>query len=131
MNAENLVPNSERTPTEREENARKAGTASGKARRRKKAVRKILEEYLALPVSSNDRLHKMAEKSGLDDEAQVKELYVALCVINTLRDGRVDDISRLIEILGENEEKKKVDKRTDDALTAALIEEAKQLDADQ
>ena len=35
---QNLVPNSERTPTEREELARKAGIASGVARREKKSI---------------------------------------------------------------------------------------------
>lgn len=43
--AKNLVRNEDRTPEERRANARKAGKASGKARRRKKTLR---EELLAL-----------------------------------------------------------------------------------
>ena len=43
-NEQNLVPNSARTPSERRENARKAGIASGKARRENKLIRdRILE----------------------------------------------------------------------------------------
>ena len=48
-NEQNLVPNSQRTPSERRENARKAGIASGKARREKKTLREIMEVYGAMP----------------------------------------------------------------------------------
>lgn len=46
MNDENLVPNSARTPTERRENARKAGIASGKARRKQADMRKLLRDMM-------------------------------------------------------------------------------------
>ena len=49
-NEQNLVPNSQRTPSERRENARKAGIASGKARREKKTLREIMEVYGAMPA---------------------------------------------------------------------------------
>lgn len=45
-NNENLIPNSERTPSERRENARKAGIASGKARREKANLKKQLQVFL-------------------------------------------------------------------------------------
>lgn len=41
-NEQNLIPNSERTPKQRRENARKAGIASGKARQRKKELKEII-----------------------------------------------------------------------------------------
>lgn len=41
-NPQNLVRNEDRTPSERRENARKAGKASGEARRKKKAFRESL-----------------------------------------------------------------------------------------
>ena len=46
MNEQNLVPNSARTPTQRRENARKAGKASAQARKRKKDLREALEMLL-------------------------------------------------------------------------------------
>ena len=52
-NPENLVPNSERSPKERRENARKGGIASGKARREKKAFRELMEHYLSQPDTVN------------------------------------------------------------------------------
>ncbi len=42
-NEKNLVPNSARTPEERRENAKKAGVASGVARRKKRDIKKSLE----------------------------------------------------------------------------------------
>lgn len=46
MNEQNLVPNDKRTPRERRENARKAGVASGEARRRKRTMRELVPEML-------------------------------------------------------------------------------------
>ena len=46
MNEQNLIPNSERTPKQRRENARKAGKASAQARKRKKDLREALEMLL-------------------------------------------------------------------------------------
>lgn len=42
MNESNLIPNSERTPKERQEIARKGGIASGKARRERKTLKEEL-----------------------------------------------------------------------------------------
>ena len=49
-NEQNLIPNSERTPTERRENARKAGKASGEARRRKKDMKERLQILLSMSI---------------------------------------------------------------------------------
>lgn len=43
MNDSNLIPNTERTPEELREMGRKGGIASGKARRRKMALLKMLK----------------------------------------------------------------------------------------
>lgn len=43
-NDQNLIPNEARTPEERRENARKAGIASGAARRRKRDLKMICEQ---------------------------------------------------------------------------------------
>ena len=55
-NPENLIPNENRTPSERRENARKAGIASGVARRAKKTFRELIEEYGGLPDENGPRL---------------------------------------------------------------------------
>lgn len=54
MNDENLIFNETRTPSERRENASKAGKASVEARRAKKAMRETLIELLRLPLKDGD-----------------------------------------------------------------------------
>ena len=51
---DNLIPNSERTPKERKAMARKAGIASGKARREKKAMRETLDILLSMPMKDGE-----------------------------------------------------------------------------
>lgn len=46
MNNENLIPNSERSPSELREQARKGGIASGEARRRKRDLRQVVQMVL-------------------------------------------------------------------------------------
>ena len=48
----NLVPNSARTPSQRRENARKAGKASGLVRAQHKAMKETLLELLNMPMKS-------------------------------------------------------------------------------
>lgn len=53
-NDNNLIPNSERTPKERQERAKKMGIASGKARREKKAMKDTLATLLSLPLKDGE-----------------------------------------------------------------------------
>lgn len=55
-NAENLIPNSERTPSERRANASKAGKASGKARRAKRTMREVANLVLDMSVSDGKKV---------------------------------------------------------------------------
>lgn len=55
-NSENLKPNSERTPSERRENAKKAGIKSGEVRR----ARKTLKEELLLLLENGDTQNKIS-----------------------------------------------------------------------
>ena len=47
--------NEQKTFEERREIARKAGIASGKARREKKAIRETLEQLLSMPLKSGKK----------------------------------------------------------------------------
>ena len=55
-NEQNLIPNSERSPSEVRENARKGGIKSGEARRAKRTFRELIEEYGGLPDENDPRL---------------------------------------------------------------------------
>lgn len=50
-NEQNLIPNSERSPSELREQTRKGGIASGEARRRKRDIRLALEALLEKDIT--------------------------------------------------------------------------------
>lgn len=49
-NAQNLIQNLDRTPEERRRIAAAAGRASGEAKRRRKAMREVLDDLLQMPL---------------------------------------------------------------------------------
>lgn len=53
-NSKNLIPNSERTPEELREIARKGGIASGEARRKKKIYKEVFESILDDTYTKNN-----------------------------------------------------------------------------
>lgn len=95
---ENLIQNSDRTPEERQEQARKAGIASGEARRRKRTLKEELEILLATgdwqerismamlnkAATGSERAfeiirdtigEKPTDKFGFDDDSRVKFVF--------------------------------------------------------
>ena len=103
-NEKNLISNNKRTPSERRENARKAGIASGKARRERKTVQKILSEYLNDDIKNYTTLAKTAKMVGISNEKSIKELVTAVCIINTLEKGDVSSLEKLSHVLGEDKQ---------------------------
>ena len=80
MNESNLIPNSERTPKERQEIARKGGIASGEARRRKKTLK---EELIAL-LEMNDNNNK-----------------ISLALLNKALNGDIQAFTTIRDTIGE------------------------------
>lgn len=76
-NEQNLVPNEQRTPSERRENAQKAGIASGAARRRKRRLKDAAEYYLSLPVADRQKYNRLARRYVKADEIDNQMLMVA------------------------------------------------------
>ena len=68
-NKQNLIPNHERTPSELREITTKGGIESGKARRRKKALRTALKEAVALSMKE---LHPDL-RDGIMQAARIKD----------------------------------------------------------
>lgn len=104
MNEKNLIPNEERTPRERRENARKAGIASGKARREKKTIQNILTALCDSKCSDIPQFKKIAAKLGLDGDKSVKELFTLVSTLNALKTAKMDDLGKMAELLGEQRE---------------------------
>ena len=87
-NAGNLKPNTERTPKERVELARKAGKASGKKRRERKTIADALRKVLDEPIAKGSR------QTRLDG--------ISIKVIKKMFDNPdIRDMKCLAEILGE------------------------------
>lgn len=65
-NEKNLVSNEQRTPNERRENARKAGKASGAARRRKKQAAQYMR--ILMETAATEELAQKLQEQGFDEE---------------------------------------------------------------
>ncbi|WP_112445307.1 MULTISPECIES: stress-induced protein [unclassified Streptococcus] len=93
-NEQNLIKNSERTPSERRENAKKAGVASGKARRKKSNLKKAFETILQADVASPN-VKKQLEDMGFDT---TNEMALAMVMMQKAMKGNVrafEQISKL------------------------------------
>lgn len=110
-NLENLVSNEKRTPEERRENAKKAGKASAKARREKRTIQKLANELFSAPCKENPAFEKLAKQLKLETDKSIKELFVLICSINTLKKGTLVDLQKLMEILGEDEKNDDMEKK--------------------
>ena len=118
-----------RTEKEAREKGRNGGIASGKARRDKKTIQKILIDYLDNDVQDIKSLHKVAAKVGISSDQSVKELATAVCLLNTLKKGDVDKLHSLMALLGENVEKEDTNKDVEETL--AVIKECAYADRDK
>lgn len=98
-NAENLIPNSERTPSERRENARKAGKRSGEVRSMNAEMRKRLEQIVKMTLKEGkaDKIKNLADAKGanltISDALLVKLVTMAL-------GGNIKAMNKLMELLG-------------------------------
>ena len=101
-------PNAEatefRTGERQVEIARQGGIASGIARREKKTVQKILNDFLSTAAKDNPQVSKLAAKMGLQDDGSIKDLFTIVCTLNTLKGGNLSDLERLSKLLGEQTE---------------------------
>ena len=103
-NEKNLIPFDERTKNEQREIARQGGIASGIARREKKTVQKILNDFLSTAAKDNPQVSKLAAKMGLRSDDSIKDLFTIVCILNTMKDGNLSDLERLSKLLGEQTE---------------------------
>ena len=108
-NEENLKPQSERTKSEQREIATKGGIASGKTRRRKKAMKERLQEALECSVV-NPKVKKMMRSVGMDEaDSSNWDAVVASIIAGALRwDPRYARL--LMELIGETGEEKRAER---------------------
>lgn len=89
MNEQNLKPNTERTPSERRELARKAGKASGVKRRENASMRECLKVALEF----------ITAETGATQKEQI-----AVTLIEQAKAGNIQAAKLICDILGENTE---------------------------
>lgn len=80
----------------------KGGKKSGESRREKKAIQQILNDYFDKEIKSNEELKKIADIVGIAENQTIKELVVVACLLNTLKNGDIDKLQKLCELLGED-----------------------------
>ena len=100
-NEKNLIPNDQRTPEERRENAQKAGIASGVSRRRKRSLKEAADLYLSLPVKDKRTLNKIVKK-GVDpaDIDNQMAMIIGLTIAATAGDAKAAKV--IVDLLGED-----------------------------
>lgn len=65
MNEQNLIKNENLTPSQRRKNASKAGKASVKAKREKKAIKEYIETFMEKPLE-NEQVKAKLQELGID-----------------------------------------------------------------
>ena len=91
---DNLKANSERTPEERKELARKAGKASGKARRKKADLKKALEIILQSEVLDLELKEKL-ENMGYEAN---NEMLLAFSIFQKAANGNQRAVENIIKL---------------------------------
>lgn len=99
-NEQNLIPNSERTPTERRNNARKAGIASGKARREKRDRKQRAAELFDLTMQGAG-VEKIKKFFNINEDLTAYETMVLSCFMKAMQKGDANALEKLLKISGE------------------------------
>ena len=107
MNEKNLKPI--RTESEAREKGRNGGIASGKARREKKTIQKILADLLDSEIKDSPQFAKLASKMGVESEKSVKDIFTMVCLLNSVKSGNLGDLERLSKLLGEDKQNENAD----------------------
>lgn len=99
-NTTGLVQNQERTPSERRESAIKAGIASGDARRKKKALREMMELALQMEEQNEGYRSRML-KAGWEPENMTQMTVITQGLIQKAKAGDVQAYNAIRDIIGE------------------------------
>lgn len=103
-NEENLIPNHERTPSELRKITSKGGIESGKARRRKKALRTALKEAVALSLKElhPDLRAGIMAAAGIEYEALTISDAILGSIVRSACAGDPKMMKILLDTIGES-----------------------------
>ena len=88
-----------------QEEAKRGGINSAKARREKKTIQKILAELLDGQIKDSPQFAKLASKMGVESDKSVKDIFTMVCLLNSVKSGNLGDLERLSKLLGEDNAK--------------------------
>ena len=100
-NEQNLRPSEHKFT---QEEAKKGGINSAKARREKKTIQKILSDLLDGQIKDSPQFAKLASKMGVESDKSVKDIFTMVCLLNSVKSGNLGDLERLSKLLGEDKE---------------------------
>ena len=103
-NEKNLIPNSERSPDELREMARRGGQASGAARRRKRDMKNAARMILSLPA--DEQVSSLLSQLGIPEEDQTMQVAILAAMAMKARSGDVRASEFLRDTAGENPRQK-------------------------
>jgi len=103
-NAENLIPNSKRSPREVRENGRKGGIASGEARRKKKQTAELMKNILNSSLEGKNRQTVKAFAGELEDEDLTVNALMAAGLVKAAVTGNVKAFEAVQRYVGTDEQ---------------------------
>ena len=103
MNEHNLIPNSDRTPSELREQTSKAGKKSGESRRKKKSMKQVMDMLLQMPAEAQADYELLVslgiDISSLDENTVNNMLIVNVALLRLAKAGDVQAIKELRSII--------------------------------
>lgn len=99
-NEKNLIPNSERSPTELSAMGRAGGIASGAARRRRRSMKEAADYYLSLPETDRRRMNALL-RDQVDPEDVDNQMSVVMGIADAAKRGDARAAAVLLKMLGE------------------------------
>lgn len=102
-NEQNLIPNSQRSPKEVRENARKGGIKSGEVRRQRKTLAQIGDMIGGLDIKS-EKNREIMRKAGIDDEDMINDVGMLFRLNMKAQNGDTKAIELLSKLRGQFKE---------------------------
>lgn len=99
-NIQNLIKNEDLTPKQRRANASKAGKASAKAKREKKAIKEYIETFMERPLENAQVKEKLKNLGMNTDEIDNKMAMVYAQWLEAIR-GNTKAFENLLNYSGE------------------------------
>ncbi len=131
-NEQNLRPPfDQNSPKIARENQKKSVAARKRNKKKKETLSAVLDKVLSQTVTDEKQL-EIIKKSGvpMPKKPTYRDFLVSSVVLKSVKRGRVEDLAKMIEILGESSNANIQDATDIDTLSQSLMELAEELESD-